>query len=316
MALFKRRRPAAGGAPDPAPVPDGSLTFLSSADADDFRQAAAVAFADIGLTVTMHADHAVDAKGRQFGFWNVAALCASLPRAEWPATIDQHLRTVLAGMDAPSPFEGLDADEAHFRTYARLYEEAGVPAIDNYPRQSFAPGLVEIMALDLPDAVAMFRREHVADLGGFEALRRSGIANLAQLPVEHLEVLDAPGNGKFHALFGDSVYTASRALLLPRLATDLTGEVPTDHGWLMCVPNRHQIAWHVIRDSTVISAVQGMVHFARLGYNDSPGPLSPHVYWWNGAAYEQLTHPSEDGGVRIEVSPRFQAVLEAVAEQG
>jgi hypothetical protein len=48
-----------------------------------------------------------------------------------------------------------------------------------------------------------------------------------------------------------------------------------------------------------------------LGYGDAPGPVSPHVYWWNGTGYEQLTQFAEDGNLSIHVSPEFQAVIEA-----
>ncbi|MCQ1952128.1 hypothetical protein [Arthrobacter sp. zg-Y238] len=70
--------------------------------------------------------------------------------------------------------------------------------------------------------------------------------------------------------------------------------------------------WHVIEDSSVIGTANGMAYFAAAGYSDSPGPASPHVYWWNGTGYEQLTEVSDDGTVMIRVSPGFQAVLEKV----
>jgi hypothetical protein len=169
-----------------------------------------------------------------------------------------------------------------------------------------------MLALDLPDAVAIFKHENARRLGGFAALRSRGLANLGELPVESFETLPTPGGGSFCALLGESVYTASRALLLPSLATALSGEAPNEHGWLMSVPNRHQVVWHVIKDRTVIPAVQAMTHFTRLGFGESPGPVSPHVFWWNGSSYEQLTRIDDKGSVSVHVSPRFQVVLEAV----
>jgi hypothetical protein len=86
--------------------------------------------------------------------------------------------------------------------------------------------------------------------------------------------------------------------------------VREDFGWLMSVPNRHQVVWHI--SATVIPAVNGMARFAAMGYSDSPTPVSPHVFWWNGTSYEQLTEVSGDGGLAIRVSPAFQAVLESM----
>lgn len=151
-----------------------------------------------------------------------------------------------------------------------------------------------------------------SSVGGWEALRTQGLGNLRALEHEQVETVPAQGGGTFSALLGDSVYTASKALLLPGIATELTGKQPRhDLGWLMSIPNRHQLVWHVIEDDGVLGALDGMVRFTAMGYSDAPGPVSPHVYWWNGTGYEQLTQLSEeDGSLSIHVSPEFHAVLE------
>lgn len=48
-------------------------------------------------------------------------------------------------------------------------------------------------------------------------------------------------------------------------------------------------------------------------YGSVPGPVGPHVYWWNGSGYEQLTHRKDDGALAVRVSPGFQRVLASVA---
>ena len=170
-----------------------------------------------------------------------------------------------------------------------------------------------MLALDLPETVAVFNHDSANKFGGWEALGRQGLENLRGLEAEQLEILPAPGGGTFNALLGESVYTASRALLLPSLAAELTGQrVQEQFGWLKSIPNRHQVAWHIIEDTTVINAVNGMARFTALGYADAAGSVSPHVFWWNGTSYEQLTHFREDGSLSVHVSPAFQAVLESV----
>jgi hypothetical protein len=309
MAFFKRSKRSSGPA-------DGALTFMSESDAAEFRTIVEEVFAVLGLPVSVHEDHAIDAQGRQFGFWNIASQCATSEKSEWRSLIEEHLCRVLESMEAPSPFESLENDEAHYRTYARLYEESFVPDLAKYPHREFAPGIVEMLALDLPDTVAVFDHDNARSFSGYESLRRSGIANLNDLAVEALETLDAGGGATVHVLLGDSVYTGSRALLLPSLASELTHDTPTAHGWLMSIPNRQQVAWHVIKDAGVLHAVQAMARFTALGYADAPGPVSPHVYWWNGSAYEQLTRLDESGALTIEVSPAFQAVLQSVTREG
>ncbi|HEV2796111.1 MAG TPA: hypothetical protein VGV65_00690, partial [Nocardioides sp.] len=275
MGLFGRSRGQAGPA-------DDALPFLTVEQADDFRRLFGTALRERGLEVQMHPDHAVDAAERQFGLWNLAAQCADAKRRQWPRLVAEHVDRVLASFDAPDPFDSLTEDGVRRQTYARLSAEDGLPPLDGFPHREFVPGVVEMLALDLPETVAMFNHEHAARLGGWEALREHGVRNLDSLPVEQLETVDLPDGGTFRVLLGDSVHTASRVLLLPGLAA-LGGQEDRGHGWLMSMPNRHQAAWHMISDATVIPAVQAMAHFARLGHADAPSPISPHVYWWNGS---------------------------------
>lgn len=249
VGIFKRKSPEAETA-------DSDLTFFTVSGANNFRAIAREVFAEMGLEVQIHPGHAVDDSGREFGFWNVAAACYEQPQSSWRGVIREHLQRVLASFEAPDPFDVLASQEVARRTFARLYDETSIPGIDGYPHRELAPGIVEMLALDLPDTVAVVNHDNANKFGGWETLQRHGIENLRGLEIEQLETLPAPGGGTFNALLGESVYTASRALLLPDLATELTGQrVQEDFGWLMSVPNRHQVVWHIIEDATVVSAL-------------------------------------------------------------
>lgn len=308
MRLFRKRAEHSAGR-------DAALTFMSSRDAQEVRALVRNVFAELGLEVDVLADHVRDSAGRQFGLWNVAAACHNdeRGRSAWPTVVREHVHRVVASLDRPSPFDELMPDEAAGRTYARLYDTAGMPDLATFPHREFAPGLVEMLALDLPDTVAVYPQEAVQRLGGWESLRGHGLNNLRLERVDELEKIETRGKGAFQLLMGESVYTASRALLMPGLASELTGEEPTDYGWLLSVPNRHQLIWHLIRDIAVVPTVEGMAHFACLGYGDAPGALSPHVYWWDGAQYHQLTRIDEAGNVAVHVNEPFQDVLETLA---
>ncbi|TWG99250.1 hypothetical protein L615_002700000310 [Nocardioides sp. J9] len=56
-----------------------------------------------------------------------------------------------------------------------------------------------------------------------------------------------------------------------------------------------------------------MAGFAAAGHGDSPGPLSPHVYWWDGSGYQQLTSIDDEGTLTAVLGADFQAVLEDLA---
>jgi hypothetical protein len=311
MGFFGRRRQEQEQA-------DEALPFLTIGQAAEVRGLVRQAFAELGVEVTMHDDRAVDDSGRTFGLWNVAAACHEEPRGRrvWPRVVGGHVRRILAEFDAPDPFAELTEQDVATRTYVRFFEEGSVPVLDSFPHREFLPGVVELLALDLPESVAMYNRDNAERLGGYAALRDHAVRNLKALPVEQVEQVAGPRGSSFHVLAGESVYTAGKALLLPRLAAALTGEGPGELGWLLSVPNRHQVVWHCVRDDGVLGAVEGMATFARLGYSDSPGSVSPHVYWSDGTTVDQLTHDDDEGGVAIVVSPRFQEVLEAIAARG
>ena len=300
MGLFTKRRDDSG--------PDPELTFLTVDEAQRVRALVRESFARNGLEVTVHAGHVSDAAGRQFGLWNVAAKCHHHgKRKEWPSVVDEHVATLLAGADR-DPLEGLSDDEIVARTYVRLYAATDVRDLDDRPHREFAPGLVELLAFDQPDSVMAHRGDDVRRLGGWAALRERGLANLARDPVQDHQRIGVGDGATIHAVNGDSVYTASKALLLPGLAARL-GDEPGEHGWLLVVPNRHQLAWHVVRDVTMFEAAQALVHVARSAYADSAGPLSPHLFWSNGTAYQQLTR-YEDDRIVIAGDAEFEAMLE------
>jgi len=179
--------------------------------------------------------------------------------------------------------------------------------------RELAPGLLEGLALDLPDAVVTFGDQHVEQFGGLAALREAGLANLRALPVEQHERLDAPGGGHFEVLLGESVYTASRVLAMPELLRVLLGPVDTRHGVLAAVAHRHQAALHVIRDQSVIPSINDMAMFALVGYSDSAGSLSPNVYWWRDGTWQRISEVDAEGGIRVTVGDELLRVLEDVA---
>jgi len=294
---------------------DDDLTFLTVDEARFLRSLVREAFANAGVEVTMHPGHVASDAGDEYGLWNLAAACHDDTRGRraWPELVAEHVEKLLAraGRD---PFEGLTEQAAARSTFVRLYraDDDLYANLDLGPQHLFAPGLVEMTALDLPESVVPYSAEAVERLGGADRLRRWGFENLRREPVEHLEEVETRG-GAFHVLAGASVHTASRALLMPSLAAGLTGHEAGNDGWLLSVPNRHEVLWHVLRDAAALPALQGMVGLTLARHEHAAGQLSPHVYWWSGDRYEQLTHVDDDGEVVVHVGPALAEVLERLS---
>ncbi|MET9435673.1 hypothetical protein [Streptomyces sp. NPDC006551] len=315
MGLF-RRGPRRDG--DDAPR-DPEFSYFSEREAALFRGQVREAFAELGLEVTLYADLVSDDSGRQFGLGNLAAVCHNDrrgPRA-WPEIVRRHVRLVLRTMDGPSALDTLPPEQIRAQLYPRVISGDGIdPGTFGYAR-TVAPGLYEVLALDLPESVMMLTDEALEPLGDLQHLRDRAMGNLRGLPVEgHETVRDADGMC-FEVLLGDSFYTASRVLDLDAVVQRVTGRPLTEHGALVAMPFRHQLAFHPIRDTTIVAALGAMASFAASGYEDTPGAISPYVFWWRGGTLTQLSERDGDSGdLRIVVGDDFQELLEQLITQG
>ncbi|GAA3731751.1 hypothetical protein [Streptomyces tremellae] len=315
MRLFGR-----GPRRDPRDTPrDAAFPFFSVDEAAYFRAQVREAFAEHGLEVTLFESAVVDDAGRQFGLGNLAAVCHNDDRGQraWGELARRHAAMVLRTVDGPSALDTLAPAQIRAQLYPRVINGEGLdPENFGYAR-SVAPGLYELLALDLPESVMMLTDEALGRLGETEQLRRRALDNLRELPVEGRETVEDDQGMRFEVVVGDSFYTASRVLALETLIRQTTGQRLTEDGALVALPFRHQLAFHVIRDATVIPSLTGMAMFAASGYEETPGAISPYVYWWRGGTITQLSERDEDGGgLRVVVGEDFQELLERLVAKG
>ncbi|MDX6202555.1 MAG: hypothetical protein QOJ83_2055 [Frankiales bacterium] len=297
---------------------DQSLPFLDVDEAGRVRALMRETLAERGLEVTVFDDHLKADDGREFGLWNVAAKCHAAGRSEatWRRVVVEHVDKLMANVAAGDPFEGLSQDEVLARTYTRLWERSSLPGgAEHYPHVEFAPGLLEVISLALPHGVATFNRDRVEQFGGWDLLRARGRANLSQHAPDTVDQVITREGATFFVAGGESIYTASLSLLMPHFSAPVDGPADTGLGWLLSVPNRHELCWHFIRDADdAISALVAMTVYTPTAHGDSPGPLSPHVFWWSGEGYRQLTGYVEDGRITCFLDKDFERALETVLD--
>ncbi|MFE9374784.1 hypothetical protein ACFYM2_34135 [Streptomyces sp. NPDC006711] len=312
MGIFRR-----GPRRDASDVPrDSEFGFFSTDEGARFRALVREAFAELGLEVTVYADSVKDSGGRRFGLGNLAAVCHNEPRGPrvWPELIRRHVGMVLRTMDAPSALDTMPPDQIRAQLYPRVISGDGLdPQSFGYAR-SVAPGLYEILALDLPESVMMLTDEALEPLGKVPDLREMALRNLRELPVEGHERVKGDDGMRFELVVGDSFYTASRVLALETVVRQVTGQELPPEGALVAMPFRHQLAFHVIRDSGMVLALNAMASFAASGFEDTPGSISPYVYWWRGGVLTQLSDRDGDG-LRIVVGDEFGELLERLVDQ-
>ncbi|PFG38272.1 hypothetical protein ATJ97_0745 [Georgenia soli] len=297
-------------------APDSALPFLTATDAAEIRRLTQQAFAAAGIDAVIHEDHLAGTDGHKYGLWNVAASCHNAPggRREWPAVVERHVRALLAPTAGTAD---LPDEEVRARTFLRLYGAGALPADPtslSYTRP-VADDLVEALALDFPDSVVTLTDGDVARFDP-EELRRAGLENLLREPVDEIESIDLPAGGSIQVVYGESVYTASRILAMRDLLMRVYGEREYPNGVLVTVAHRHQIGLHPLDGPEALPVINALAGFAKNGFDDAPGGISPHLYWWHGGAFERISRVSDDGAIGIEVRPGLAEALERVVGRG
>jgi len=286
MKIFNRH-------PLPSAV-DEHLTYFTTAEANTFRELVRASFADVGRDVTVSADHVEDRTGTTFGLWNIGALCAREEVQDWADLIDDHVERVTT----PTRELGdLTRDELEARVHLQLVDAVSVPEPEpaGYAR-AVAPGLVEVISVDLPDSVVTPEEDDLRTYGALDELGARARANLRGLldsgdvAVEH--VVGETG-GRFIVVTGDSFFTASLALLLPELTERFSAESDEGRGVLVAVPFRHELLYRVVSGSDTGAALDDLFLRARRQFRSNAGALSPDVYWVRNHRWVAVT--STDG---------------------
>jgi hypothetical protein len=301
---------------------DVEYAFFSVDDGARFRAQVREAFAEQGLEVTVHAGTVSDDAGRQFGLHNLAALCYHEPRGRksWPQLIRRHVSLLMRVIDGPSPLESLAPDQllARLRPWviARDFLE---PDTDRYNHAGLiAPGLCEVLALDLHESVEPLPDTSLAQLGDIADLRIRALSNLRALPVESHTILQGPEEIHFDVVTGDSFFTSSRVLALNELTHDLTGRSLGPDGALVAMPNRHHLAFRrldTVRNTSLIPTLHGMAVFTAANFEEAVGPVSPDVYWWHEGALTRILRQKSGYPARLEAL-EFEVLQMRLADNG
>jgi hypothetical protein len=233
----------------------------------------------------------------------LATLCRDEDREAWAELVVAHLGPLLA----PDPMATLEHDPEALRTAVRvrLYptEALDTDQVDPPSRQA-AEGLSEVVVVDTDDTVLVVDADRYGVLGlSQRELFRLGRDNLREHEPLDLEPRDAGGVGLLLAE-GDSFFTASWALLL-----DEAVDLPAD-GALVVVPSRHALVAHPLEDGDAVRAVQVLLGVAHQHAAESPGRLTPDLYWFHDGGLHLLpTEERDDGQLAFHPPDDFVEVL-------
>ncbi|WP_019633785.1 hypothetical protein [Actinomadura atramentaria] len=214
-------------------------------------------------------------------------LARLVPRDDWPALVSDHVTTIVTAIEEPLDLSDFDLAQHLLRT--RIYPaEADNGLLAARP---FAPGLIEVVVVDTPTTVRTVTTEemHGWPVSG-DALFMLGRANVrADGSLEH-EERDLAGV-RVSVLHGWTFYAVTHLAWLEEY-------LPIgSHGALVIAPNRSLIVAHPLRPTAadvraryraVAAAAAELQAHAHRAYEDGPGSLSPHLYWWRGGELSLL----------------------------
>ena len=291
--------------------PHPELTPLTITQADRLVRLAEAAVAERGLPmrydgsaglVPIGADGAPVADGPFAGLVNLARTVGGLPRQQWRDAVAAHFDQMLPSGDRPMIPDDLEAE-----LYLRLVSASAIHPgwRDRVPE--FVPGVLTAPATYAGRAVAM--HFDIDSLGVPRAeITRMGLANLRRLKDDVELVRDPGGDGAEVAMLTGGMFTASRALVLDTVLRESLRVENPPFGCLVAMPARDMLLIHVVRDQTVVSAFGMLTKIANCFFADSPGPLSPHVYYVTGNEWQQVTDYST-GTAQLQAGGRFSETL-------
>lgn len=283
---------------------DPDLDDLTVEEADLLRRLFAETWPASEGTITLHGEYAQSSSGGQFGLYNLSRAVKLEPQQNWPQVVERHISGLLSRASAPAETE-LSDDEVLSLVKARVVASSYLPeshrAAFTY-RRTIANGLEAILMLDFPETTSAIPDAIVSRFDA-ESLWNTAIAAVSAEPLGEIQTVDA-GSGPFAIATTDSMFTASHVLDVPALLAQ-AGVVSAPHGVLFAVPSRHHVAFHVVESVSAIEVAYEMSQFAQMAFGQGVGEVSPDIYHWSEAGYEQVTSMDESGAVTVDGTGAF-----------
>lgn len=253
------------------------------------------AFAEFGNEVTLHADVARDAQGRDYGLGGLLDLLEQRPGVPLGELVRAHVLELVVAVQGPMAGDAGSPQETAARLYPLLLDATTLADPARHPHaREIAPGILEFLALESPVGWQVLTQAAAAELGDVPRLREAALARLARLPVERHEIRATGQGGSLHVVTGGSALTGSRVLALDALHREVAGrELPPD-GAVVAFPTPFRLLFAPF-DVRVPDVLQALIETAAREFDASAAPLSRHTYWWRGGELTPLTAVGEDG---------------------
>jgi len=287
-----------------SPVPSWA-SFFSPAEYGEFSRLLSAELSRRDLMRDPHDSGVIRARSgageRRGGLVNLAQICRDSSRGDWPRLIAEFFESMQRAESNVDQFMAQlrDFDAIKDKIKIRLHP-------DTYLQHEHAPLLilkpiVEGIAALLVCDLGYVNTSVPADMPAIWGKSRDELFELGAANVRaggRLEVLKGPslGGPTVDMMASGSNYAATHLLWFEDYCEHAVG-----YGALVTVPNRHMIFFHKIRDKSVFEAVAPLRMVTDKAYEDGPGSISTHIYWWRPGKLQVL--PTAKIGDRVVVAP-------------
>ncbi|RAY13934.1 hypothetical protein DPM19_16680 [Actinomadura craniellae] len=236
---------------------------------------------------------------------NLRQLARMVPRDDWPALVADHVTTIVTAIEEPLDLSDFELAQHLLRT--RIYPAEADNGI--LAARPFAPGLIEVVVVDTPTTVRTVTVDEMEDwpVSG-DALFILGRANVradGPLQVEEQDLGGVP----VAVLHGWTFYAVTHLAWLGEYLNLGPG------GALVIAPSRSLVVAYPLHAGTprreAALAARELQTQARYAYEEGPGSLSPHLFWWRGGELE-LLEIGVDGDATV-LPREFERALTALA---
>ncbi len=325
LSSLSRRQPAptpvvpdpAGSplAPVPRVLPLWATTLGDAARFDEFLRLVGEYFRRRGLSAEVGDGHVVVRADttRVCGLGNLVQLCAASDQADWRGLIASHFDTLERAERWEKSLERRLADFAFAgrRLVIRLWEEGSLPhhlheEPDYLITRRDLPGLLTVLALDLPESVRTIRREEAVAWGMDDAeLFELALRNTMGLVSPEVTRID--GRVPIRILAADSMYTASLVLNIPAFP-----ELVGTHGAFVSLPVRSLVLALPFEGRDSLPHLAGLAAMTHKIEHDGPGSLSPRLFWYRRGVFTELPYNLTPSGIQVAPPPQLINLLESL----
>ncbi len=289
-------------------------SFFSAAEYQRFEKLVCDYFHEEGAEVAVEEGFVhVPERDHTYGLQNLAQVCHMSPEEEWRDTIGEHFLRLREAEDDRDRIEQEmeDFDAVADLLAVRLYHEDYVNSLgrDKVVFREDFEGTVSVLVVDLPTTIQTVPSETAKKWDkSVDELFAHGLGNVRRTVVPEVSTEEITPDVVIRYFVSDNFLTSTHALMLNQ-HPDCIGT----YGALVGIPHRHVVLCFPINDIGVVSAINAMLPVIQGMFEEGPGSISPHLYWYQDDQFTLLPCEVTEEEMRFQPPAEFIAVLNELA---